>query len=97
MKKGQNHLTARNPKELCRILGLPEKYANKLEIRGKLFVAIRNTVEKNKWTREQVAKKTGASQAVTAAIMIGDVTKISTGQLIDIVHHLGLEIKLKVA
>ena len=87
----------RTPEEFGKSLGLSNDTLVKSKIQVDLFIAIRRTIKKNKWTSEQVAKKAKISKAVVKAIISGDVNQTSTDQLIGIAYNLGLKVQLKVA
>jgi len=88
---------AKNSKELCKILGLPESEAPKVELRTQLVLAIKKFIEKHKYTHAQVAEKTGIGRTVITAIVNGNLKRISTDRLLDVAHGLGLKVHLKVA
>ncbi len=88
---------AKNTKQLCKILGIPESEAAKIEMRRNLVVAIKQTTEKNGWTHAEVAAESGVGRTVITAILNGNLEKISTDRLIDIAHKIGLKVKLQVA
>ena len=88
---------AKNTKELCKLLGISEKEAEKIEMRRNLVIAIRKIIEKNKWTQQRAAQEANVGRTVVTAIVNGNLEKISTDRLIDIAQSLGLSIKLKVA
>ncbi|MCB0415354.1 MAG: XRE family transcriptional regulator [Bdellovibrionales bacterium] len=93
----QNFFEAKNTKELCKLLGISEKEAVKIEIRRNLVVAIKKVIEKQKWTHEVAAEEADVGRTVITAIVNGNLQKISTDRLIDIAQNLGLTVKLKVA
>jgi predicted XRE-type DNA-binding protein len=93
----KNYVEARNAKELCKILGLPQSQAPKVEMRVDLAIAIKGVLTKRKYTHAEAAKKASVGRTVITAIMNGDLRKISTDRLIDIAHNLGLTVHLKVA
>ena len=88
---------AKNTKQLCKLLGIPESEAAKIEIRRELVFAIKKMVEKHKWTHEKAAEEAGVGRTVITAILNGNLEKISTDRLIDNAHQIGLKVKLKVA
>lgn len=93
----KNYVEARNPKELCKLLGLPPSAVAKVEIRLELVTAIRRELERRKLTHVQAAKKTGIGRTVITAIVNGNLTSISIDRLIDVAQGLGLRLHLKVA
>jgi predicted XRE-type DNA-binding protein len=88
---------AKNSKELCKLLDLPESDAHKIELRTDLVVAIKKFIERNRLTHMQVAEKTGIGRTVITAVVNGNLKRISTDRLLDIAHGLGLRVHLKVA
>lgn len=93
----KSHLEARNTKELCRLLGLPEREAPKVEMRVRLVVAIKRAIERHGLTHGQAATKAGVGRTVVTAIVNGNLAGISTDRLIDVAQSLGLKVQLKVA
>ena len=93
----KSYFEAKNLAELCRLMGLPESEAPKLQIRLDLAKAIRRTIEKKDLTHIKASEKTGMGRTVITAIMNGNLDKISTDRLIDIAQALGLKLHLKVA
>ena len=93
----KNYFEAKNTKELCKILGVPETEAPKIEIRRNLVIAIRKAVKKNDWTHQVAAEQANVGRTVITAIVNGNLEKISTDRLIDVAHSLGLKVQLKVA
>jgi predicted XRE-type DNA-binding protein len=91
------YLEAKNTKDLCKMLGLPETQAPKLEMRTRLLVGIKRAITKHKFTHAQAAKLSGVGRTVITAIMNGNLSRISTDRLIDIAQSLGLTLELKVA
>lgn len=87
----------KNTKELCKVLGIPQKEAAKIEMRRDLVIAIKRIIEKNKWTHEVASEKAQVGRTVITAVTNGNLEKISTDRLIDIAQNLGLKVKLKVA
>ena len=87
---------ARTTKELCRLLGVSEKEAIRIEMRRNLVIAIKRVIKKNQWTHEEVARKTGFGRTVITAIVNGNLKRISTDRLMDVAQNLGLSMKLKV-
>ena len=90
-------IEAKNAKELCRLMGLPESEAPKIEMRTQLVVAIKRSIEKQKLTQAQAAQKAGVGRTVITAIVNGNLHRISTDRLIDVAQNLGLKVQLKVA
>ena len=88
---------AKSIKQLCRILGISESEAAKIEMRRNLVISIKRTVEKNAWTHAAAAEEAGVGRTVITAILNGNLEKISTDRLIDIAHRVGLKLRLKVA
>jgi predicted XRE-type DNA-binding protein len=93
----KSYLEAKNPKELCRLLGLPELEAPKIQIRTQLVLAIKRLIERQKWTQAEAAKRAKVGRTVITAIVNGNLHRISTDRLFDVALHLGLKIHLKVA
>ncbi len=91
------YLEAKNTKDLCRILGLSEKEAPKIEMRRNLMIAIKRSIEENEWTHQEAADHVEVGRTVITAIVNGNLEKISTDRLIDIAQGLGLKLTLKVA
>ena len=92
----KSFLEAKNTKELCRIMGLPESEAPKVEMRIRLVVAIKRSIEKQGLTQTQAAVKAGVGRTVITAIVNGNLARISTDRLIDVAQQLGLKVQLKV-
>ena len=92
-----NYIEAKNAKELCKVLGLPESHAPRIEMRTDLAIAIKGVIQKRKYTHADAAKRADVGRTVITAIVNGNLSKISTDRLIDIAHNLGLTVKLKVA
>ncbi len=88
---------AKNIKQLCKILGVSDAEACKIEIRRDLVVSIKRAVEENNWTHAQAAEGARVGRTVMTAILNGNLEKISTDRLIDIAHRIGLRLKLRVA
>ena len=88
---------AKSTKQLCKILGVSESEAAKIEMRRNLVVSIKRTVEKNGWTHAEAAEEAEVGRTVMTAILNGNLEKISTDRLIDIAHRIGLKLMLKVA
>ena len=88
---------AKNPKEICKLLGLPESDAHKVELRTELVIAIKKHIGKHHLTHVEVATKTGIGRTVITAIVNGNLKKISTDRLLDVAHGLGLKVQLRVA
>lgn len=93
----KNYLEAKNAKELCRLMGLPESEAPKIEMRTQLVVAIKRAIERQDLTHAQAAAKTHVGRTVITAIVNGNLHRISTDRLIDVAQNLGLRVQLKVA
>jgi predicted XRE-type DNA-binding protein len=93
----KSYLEVKNPRELCKILGLPPSEVPKVEIRIQLVMAIKRAIERQKLTHLQASEKTGVGRTVITAIVNGNLKKISTDRLIDVAHALGLKLHLKVA
>ncbi len=93
----KSYLEAKNPEELCRLLGLPRSEAPKIKIRTQLVLAIKSIIEKQKLTHAEAAKLTNVGRTVITAIVNGNLNRISTDRLIDVALHLGLKIQMKVA
>ena len=93
----KSYLEAKNAKEICRLMGLPESEAPKIEMRVQLATAIKRLIEKQKLTHATAAVKAGVGRTVITAIVNGNLHRISTDRLIDIAQDLGLKIQLKVA
>ena len=93
----KEYFEAKNTKQLCKILGLPESEAAKIEIRRDLVIAIKRTVDKNEWTHAEAAEEAEVGRTVMTAILNGHLERISTDRLIDIAHRIGLKLKLNVA
>lgn len=93
----KNYFEAKNTKELCKILGVPQSEAGKIEIRRNLVIAIKKVIDKNGWTHQETADEVGVGRTVITAIVNGNLEKISTDRLIDIAHNLGLKVEMKVA
>ena len=96
MKKRKTHVS-RTPREFGKMLGLPMDKILDRELQANLIIAIESMIKKNKWTKAEAAKKAGTSQVIINAIIVGDITKLSTKKLLNIADKLGLEVKLKVA
>lgn len=93
----KSYFEAKNLEDLCILMGLPESEAPKLKIRLELAKAIRRVIEKKDLTHAQASTKAGVGRTVMAAIMNGNLDKISTDRLIDIAQALGLKLQLRVA
>ena len=93
----KSYLEAKSAKELCRLMGLPESEAPKVEMRTQLVVAIKRAIEKQKLTQAQAAVKADVGRTVITAIVNGNLHRISTDRLIDVAQNLGLKVQLKVA
>ena len=93
----KSYLEAKSAKELCRLMGLPESEAPKVEMRVQLAVAIKRSIEKRKLTHAAAAVKAGVGRTVITAIVNGNLHRISTDRLIDIAQALGLHVQLNVA
>jgi predicted XRE-type DNA-binding protein len=93
----KNYFEAKSAKELCKILGVPESEAAKIEMRRNLVIAIKKTIEKHCWTHQEAAEESGVGRTVITAIVNGNLEKISTDRLIDVAQSLGLKVQLKVA
>lgn len=93
----KSYLEAKNAKELCRLMGLPESEAPKIEMRTQLVIAIKRAIERQKLTHARAAVKTGVGRTVITAIVNGNLDKISTDRLIDVAQALGLKLHLNVA
>jgi predicted XRE-type DNA-binding protein len=91
------YFEAKNTKELCRLLGLSETEAPKVEMRRELVVAIKNTINKQNLTHELAAKEANVGRTVITAVVNGNLQKMSTDRLLDIATGLGIRVKLKVA
>jgi predicted XRE-type DNA-binding protein len=94
MKK---YIEFKSTKELANSLGLPKTAYAKIEMRTKLVIAIRRTIEKQKLTHAIAAKQAEVGRTVITAVMNGNITHISTDRLIDIAQNLGLKVTLRVA
>lgn len=93
----KDYFEAKNTKQLCKLLGLPESEAQKIEIRRDLVIAIKQRIEKNGWTHAEAAEEAEVGRTVITAIMNGNLEKISTDRLIDIAQNLDLKLQLKIA
>lgn len=93
----KNYFEAKNITELVELLGLPKSQAPKIEMRLELAQAIRKTIEKQKLTHAEAAKKAKVGRTVITAIANGNLQSISTDRLIDVAQSLGLRIHMKVA
>lgn len=93
----KHYLEAKNPKELCKLLGLPETEADTIAIRAKLSVAIAKAIDKHSLTHVQAAQLTGIGRTVITAVCNGNIHHISTERLIIIAQKLGLKVEIKVA
>lgn len=88
---------AKNLKELCNSLGLPESEVPKLRIRLDLAHGIRSAILKHHLTHLEASLKCNVGRTVITAVVNGNLNKISTDRLIDIAQGLGLKLNLKVA
>ena len=93
----KNYVEAKNTRELCKILGLPESEAMRIEARRELVMAISEAVEKNGWTHEYAAEQAGVGRTVITAIVNGNLDRISTDRLMSVAQGLGLDFALEVA
>jgi predicted XRE-type DNA-binding protein len=93
----KSYLEAKNAKELCKLMGLPETEAPKIEMRTQLVVAIKRSIERQKLTHAQASAKSGVGRTVITAIVNGNLDRISTDRLIDVAQNLGLKVQLRVA
>jgi predicted XRE-type DNA-binding protein len=93
----KHYLEAKNAKDLCKLMGLPESEAPKIEMRTQLVVAIKRAIEKQELTHAQAADKAHVGRTVITAIVNGNLHRISTDRLIDVAQNLGLKVQLKVA
>lgn len=87
----------KDTKQLCKLLDLPPSEAAKIEMRRNLVVAIKRTIEENKYTHQEAANEAGVGRTVITSIVNGNLEKISTDRLIDTAQGLGLKVKLQVA
>ena len=88
---------AKTAKQLCKVLGLPPEDAGRVEMRRDLVIAIRKSIHANGWTHAKAAELAGVGRTVITAIVNGNIGRISTDKLIDVAHHVGLRLTLKVA
>ena len=95
MNKG--FFEAKSTKQLCKILGVSESEATKIEMRRNLVISIKRTVEQNGWTHAEAAEEASVGRTVITAILNGNLEKISTDRLIDVANRIGLKLMLKVA
>jgi len=93
----KSYFEAKNTKELCKILGVSESEAAKIEIRRNLVIAIKKTIEKSGWTHQEAAEEAEVGRTVITAIVNGNLEKISTDRLIDVAQNLALKVQLNVA
>jgi len=93
----KSYLEAKNPKELCRLMGLPESEAPRVSMRVQLVIAIKRAIERQGLTHAQAAVKASIGRTVITAIVNGNLQRISTDRLIDVAQNLGLKVQLKVA
>ena len=92
----KTYYEAKTTKEICKLLGIPESEAYKIQLRTKIVMAIKRHIEKYKITHAKVAEETGIGRTVITAIVNGNLQKISTDRLLDVAHGLGLQIRLKI-
>ncbi len=93
----KEYLEVKGTKELCKLLGISEQEAQKIEIRRDLVLAIKKVITKNSWTHEEASEEADVGRTVITAIVNGNLKRISTDRLIDIAQNLGLKVKLKIA
>ena len=87
----------KSTKQLCKVLGISESEAAKIEMRRNLVISIKRVVEKNGLTHAEATEEAEVGRTVITAVLNGNLEKISTDRLIDIAHRLGLKLKLNVA
>jgi predicted XRE-type DNA-binding protein len=92
----KSYSEAKNAKELCKLMGLPQSQAHKIEMRTRLVVAIKHAIEKQHLTHAQAAEKADVGRTVITAIVNGNLHRISTDRLIDVAQNLDLKVQLKV-
>lgn len=97
MSKNREFFGAKSTKELCKLLGISEKEAEKIEIRRNLVIATKRIIERNEWTHEEAAGEAGVGRTVITAVVNGNLEKVSTDRLIGIAQELGLSVRLRVA
>lgn len=91
------YIEVKNLKELCKVLGLSESHAPKVEMRRDLVIGIVGAIKKKSLTHVAAAKKAGVGRTVITAVVNGNIVKISTDKLIDIATSLGVKLHLEVA
>lgn len=88
---------AKNLKELCELLGVPQSEAPKIKMRVDLVGAIQKQITRKGYTHQKASERTGVGRTVITAIMNGNLEKITTDRLIDIAQALGLKVRLQIA
>ena len=90
------YIEVKNLKELCKVLGLSQSHAPKVEMRRDLIINIRQVIKIKGLTHAEAAKKAGVGRTVITAVMNGNIAKISTDKLMDIAISLGIKLHLDV-
>jgi predicted XRE-type DNA-binding protein len=91
------YVEVKNLKELCKVLGLPESHAPKIEMRRDLVLGIKDIMKRKKLTHVEASQKAKVGRTVITAIVNGNIGKISTDRLIDVATSLGVKLHLEVA
>ncbi|MGE0175284.1 MAG: helix-turn-helix domain-containing protein [Oligoflexales bacterium] len=90
-------IEVKNIRQLCKLIGLPNSHAARIEVRRDLVVAIYNRIKEKELTHVEAAKLAGVGRTVITAIVNGNIGKISTDKLIEIADRIGLSIHINVA
>lgn len=70
--------------------------AAEMRARSTLMIALRNHIERRRWTQAEAAKRLGVSQPRVSNLMRGKITLFSLGTLVSMATAAGLVIEVKV-
>ena len=93
---GPRHITPAN-RSVFYDLGFDEAEARVLEIRADLMAALREHIEKQRWTQSEAAKRLGTTQPRVSALMKGAWQDFSADMLLVLATRVGLRPTLKLA
>ena len=89
MKKTKKVYTARNDKELAKLLDIDPIEAIEIEFRAKLNKKIIDAVRAQKLTHADVAKRAKTSRTRITAVLNGNTSGMSTDLLLRVLYSLG--------
>jgi predicted XRE-type DNA-binding protein len=86
-------------KELSRLLSISPARGMEAVIKAQLITAILKTVEKQKLTHAEIAKRSGLPRSAVTGILTGSLQKVTIDRILKLVEavHLVAEVRVKKA